>query len=286
MLKMHDKVRVLQIPRSSVDFSFERLSLVDKEVNIVGMRWDGVIDDLIYAVYDPRLQIKQWFHKKYLKLVEEEVMHAFKVGDRVQVVRKIERENGWKNSWLPEMDLAIENARIFTIEQICDEGVYFKNDWSTANGFPVGHKLGYPAWYRLGYPVGSLQLVKKSVVKNKNYQYLNGAKLGSGGPLSDLCLTIATTITKYPDGSAKVDWAVAFKHPKDKFNRELARNAVESRETKELLLQKGFNRNEIVFKILCDLVYHEAFLSDQYKKYVLFLVAQYSNNILRKELFK
>jgi hypothetical protein len=32
MLKMHDKVRVLQIPRSSVDFSFERLSLVDKEV--------------------------------------------------------------------------------------------------------------------------------------------------------------------------------------------------------------------------------------------------------------
>ena len=281
MLKMHDKVRVLQIPRSSVDFSFERLSLVDKEVNIVGMRWDGVIDDLIYAVYDPRLQIKQWFHKKYLKLVEEEVMHAFKVGDRVQVVRKIERENGWKNSWLPEMNMAINTGYVFTISEICPEGCYFKRDWNESS------VLGTQG-FGLGYPLSSLELVSAAskMTVNKNYQYLNGAKLGSGGPLSDLCLTIATTITKYPDGSAKVDWAVAFKHPKDKFNRELARNAVESRETKELLLQKGFNRNEIVFKILCDLVYHEAFLSDQYKKYVLFLVAQYSNNILRKELFK
>ena len=284
MLKMHDKVRVLQIPKSSIDFSFEKLSLADKEVNIVGMRWDGVFDELIYAVYDTRLKIKQWFRPKYLKLVEEEVMHEFKVGDRVQVVRKIQRENGWKNNWLPEMDLAIENARIFTIREICDEGVYFKNDWSDASG------RGIPG-YNLGYPVSSLQFVKKSVVKksvdkNRNYQYLNGAKLGSNGPLSDLCLTILTTITKYPDGSAKVDWSVAFKHPKDKFNKELARSAANLRETKELLLQKGFNRNEIVFKILCDLVYHEAFLSDQYKKYVLFLVAQYSNNILRKELFK
>jgi hypothetical protein len=281
MLKMHDKVRVLQIPRSSVDFSFERLSLVDKEVNIVGMRWDGVIDDLIYAVYDPRLQIKQWFHKKYLKLIEEETMHEFKVGDKVRVVRRIERENGWKNGWLPEMNMAINTSYVFTISEICPEGCYFKRDWNESS------VLGIHG-YSLGYPLSSLELVStpSKMIVNKNYQYLNGAKLGSGGPLSDLCLTIATTITKYPDGSAKVDWTVAFKHPKDKFNRELARNAVESRETKELLLQKGFNRNEIVFKILCDLVYHEAFLSDQYKKYVLFLVAQYSNNILRKELFK
>lgn len=281
MLKMHDKVRVLQIPRSSVDFSFERLSLVDKEVTIVGMRWDGVIDDLIYAVYDTRLQIKQWFHKKYLKLIEEETMSEFKVGDKVRVVRKIERENGWKNGWLPEMNIAINTGYVFTIGEICPEGCYFKRDWNESS---VLETQGYA----LGYPLSSLELVSPAskINVNKNYQYLNGAKLGSGGPLSDLCLTIATTITKYPDGSAKVDWAVAFKHPKDKFNRELARNAVESKETKELLLQKGFNRNEIVFKILCDLVYHEAFLSDQYKKYVLFLVAQYSNNILRKELFK
>ena len=281
MLKMHDKVRVLQIPRSSVDFSFERLSLVDKEVTIVGMRWDGVIDDLIYAVYDTRLKIKQWFHEKYLKLIEEETMSEFKVGDKVRVVRKIERENGWKNGWLPEMNIAINTGYVFTISEICPEGCYFKRDWNESS------VLGTQG-FGLGYPLSSLELVSAAskMTVNKNYQYLNGAKLGSGGPLSDLCLTIATTITKYPDGSAKVDWAVAFKHPKDKFNRELARNAVESRETKELLLQKGFNRNEIVFKILCDLVYHEAFLSDQYKKYILFLVAQYSNNILRKELFK
>lgn len=281
MLKIHDKVRVLQIPRSSVDFSFERLSLVDKEVTIVEMRWDGVIDDLIYAVYDTRLQIKQWFHKKYLKLIEEETASEFKVGDKVRVVRKIERENGWKNGWLPEMNIAINTGYVFTISEICPEGCYFKRDWNESS------VLGIHG-YSLGYPLSSLELVSAAskMTVNKNYQYLNGDKLGSGGPLSDLCLTIATTITKYPDGSAKVDWAVAFKHPKDKFNRELARNAVESRETKELLLQKGFNRNEIVFKILCDLVYHEAFLSDQYKKYVLFLVAQYSNNILRKELFK
>jgi hypothetical protein len=199
-------------------------------------------------------------------------MSKFKIGDKVRIVRKIELENGWKNEWLPEMDIQINTGLVFTINKISQEGVYF-TEFSGC---------------RLGYPLSSLELVETNsvVTRNKNYQYLNGAKLGSGGPLTDLCLTIATTITKYSDGEARVDWAVAFKHPKDKFNKELARCAVESRETKELLLQKGFDRNDIVFKILCDLTYHEAFLSDQYKKYVLFLVAKYSNNILRKELFK
>jgi RNase P/RNase MRP subunit p29 len=280
MLKLKDNVKVLQVPKNSIDFSFEKLSLAGKQVNVVGMCWDAVFNEFLYAVYDNRLKVNQWFREKYLNLVEEENMREFKVGDRVRVVRKVERENGWENGWLPEMNMAINTSYVFTIADISKEGIYFKQN-SSDNIEIRGYKLGYPP--------SSLELVEtveSKIATSTNFQYLNGAKLGSGGPLSDLCLTILTTITKYPDGTAKVDWSVAFKHPKDKFNKELARQAVLTKETKELILSKGFNRNEIILKILADLLYHDAYLSSQYRAYVLFLVAQYSTNILRKALFK
>jgi hypothetical protein len=278
MLKLKDKVRVVQIPKHEIEFSFEKLSLVDKCVEVVGMRWDSVFNEWFYGVDDTRLKTVQWFREKYLYLIEEEKMSEFKVGDRVRVVRKVERENGWENGWLPDMNIAINTGYVFTIADISKEGIYFKRDWGTIIG-----------GYALGYPPSSLELVesvKSKIATSTNFQYLNGAKLGSGGPLSDLCLTILTTITKYPDGSAMVDWAVAFKHPKDKFNKELARQAVLTKQTKELILSKGYNRNDIILKILADLLYHDAYLSVQYRAYVLFLVAQYSTNILRKALFK
>ena len=280
MLKLKDKVKVLQVPKHSIDFSFEKLSLSNQCVEIISVRFDPVFNDWIYGVDDKRLKIVQWFREKYLHLIEEESMGEFKVGDRVRVVRKVEKENNWDNSWINHMDEAIASRRIFTIDKITSQGVYFKMDWPRNENVHAFH---------LGFPKGSLGLVESvesKIATSTNFQNLNGAKLGSGGPLSDLCLTILTTITKYPDGAAKVDWAVAFKHPKDKFNKELARQAVLTKETKELILSKGYNRNEIVLKILADLLYHDAYLSAQYRAYVLLLVAQYSTNILRKALFK
>ena len=280
MLKLKDKVKVSQVPRNSIDFSFEKLSLCNQCVDIVGVKFDPVFNHWIYGVDDKRLKIVQWFREKYLHLIEEENMSEFKIGDRVRVVRKIERENGWDNGWINAMDEVITSQRIFTISEITSQGIYFKIDW------PRIENIG---GFNLGFPKGSLQLVEtveSKIATSTNLQYLNGAKLGSGGPISDLCLTILTTITKYPDGTAKVDWAVSFKHPKDKFNKELARQAALTKETKELILSKGFNRNEIILKILADLLYHDAYLSSQYRAYVLVLVAQYSTNILRKALFK
>lgn len=288
MLKLKDKVKVLQVPKHSIDFSFEKLSLSlsNQCVEIVEVKFDPVFNDWVYGVYDKRLKIVQWFREKYLHLIEEEKMSEFKVGDRVRVVRKVERENGWDNAWIHNMDEAITSQRIFTIGEITSQGVYFEMDWP---------RIENVASFHLGFPKGSLQLVEPVEAKNitsTNLQYLNGAalyvngtKLGQGTPLSNLCLTIVTTITKYPDGTAKVDWAVAFKHPKDRFNKELARQAVLAKETKELILSKGYNRNEIVLKILADLLYHDAYLSSQYRAYVLFLVAQYSTSILRKALY-
>jgi hypothetical protein len=198
------------------------------------------------------------------------VQPKFKIGDRVKVVRRVESQEGWNNSWNKSMDSYL--GKQYVIDNIDSSfGISFESESS-----PV---------YR--FPSDSLELITvKRLATSTNYQYLNGAKLGFDSPAKDLCLTIRTIITKYSDGSAKVNWSVAFKHPKDKFNRELARDAVNSRETKELLLQKGFNRNEIVLKILADMLYHDAYLSDNYKAFVLFLVAQYSTNIIRRALYE
>lgn len=187
----------------------------------------------------------------------------FKVGDKVRVVRVVEHEPNWVNSWTDSMHNAISSNRIFTIDRINYTGIWFKQDWNSC-------KWGTTDGFSCGFPQGSLELVEQEPVTN--YQYLKYNDYFNG-----LCITISTSIKRLQDGKAEVTWAVAFKNPKDKFDKSLARKAVDSRETKEVLLVgKNFTRGEIVTKILSHLYYNDIFLSAEYKEFVLFTLAIYA----------
>lgn len=186
-------------------------------------------------------------------------MNKFKVGDVVKVIRKVESQNGWNNSWIDDMDDAI--GKVFTIQSIIDKyDVYFK-------------EVDY------GYPTTALKLVSndKSIQSDKKpqnptkfnidrglkYQYFNE---------NDYSLTIATHIRRNAHGDAIVDWSVAFKHPKDKFSKQIAREIISTKETKRLFVAKNYTRNLIVAKILGDLLYNEENLSVEYRKFIIRLL--------------
>jgi hypothetical protein len=203
-------------------------------------------------------------------LIEENKMVEFKVGDRVRVVKKVQQQNGWRNSWVSIMDDAIGNE--YVINRIDEHGVFFT----------VGYENSI---HGLGFPTNSLELVYQEPVTAKpetkteidpviKYQYFRGPDYS--GMYNGLCLTIATKIktSKYDNGNT-VEWAVSFKHPRDQFNKVLARESVNGKIPKLLFLGKRYSRDEIVAKILADLVYNDQFLSKEYREYVRFLLLNY-----------
>jgi hypothetical protein len=203
-------------------------------------------------------------------LIEENKMVEFKVGDRVRVVKKVVQQNGWRNSWVSIMDDAIGNE--YVINRIDEHGVFFT----------VGYENSI---HGLGFPTNSLELVYQEPVTAKpeikteidpviKYQYFRGPDYS--GMYNGLCLTIATKIktSKYDNGNT-VEWTVAFKHPRDQFNKVLARESVNGKIPKLLFLGKRYSRDEIVAKILADLVYNDQFLSKEYREYVRFLLLNY-----------
>ena len=70
-------------------------------------------------------------------------MSEFKVGDVVRVVKRVEKENGWDNQWIPEMDEFIGGE--FVVENENFRGISLLDD---GNGL----------WFR--FPPSSLELVK------------------------------------------------------------------------------------------------------------------------------
>lgn len=64
---------------------------------------------------------------------------AFKVGDKVRIVRKVEKEDGWENGWTYVMDGRVGDGSDYTISQINEHGVRFEE-------------------VPLGWPPGSLEL--------------------------------------------------------------------------------------------------------------------------------
>ena len=210
-----------------------------------------------------------WFPEDCIRLIkqEENKMSKFKVGDRVKVIRKVHQENGWDNGWVCDMDDLIGTHQ--TIESINKTGIYF----NTRDSY-------------YGFPPSSLELVHKEisgtkadniVLDNKfnidrgiKYQYFNTDKLS---------LTIATTIRRNKSGDAIVDWAVAFKHPRDQFSKQMARESISTKETKRLFVESGYTRNLIVAKILGDLLYKEENLSKEYKLFVLELLRDITYNV-------
>jgi hypothetical protein len=203
-------------------------------------------------------------------LIEENKMVEFKAGDRVRVVKKVQQQNGWRNSWVSSMDDSIGNE--YVIARIDEHGVFFS----------VGYEDSIQG---LGFPTNSLELVYQEPVTAKpetkteidpviKYQYFRGPDYS--GMYNGLCLTIATKIktSKYDNGNT-VEWAVSFKHPRDQFNKVLARESVNGKIPKLLFLGKRYSRDEIVAKILADLVYNDQFLSKEYREYVRFLLLNY-----------
>jgi hypothetical protein len=203
-------------------------------------------------------------------LIEENKMKVFSKGDRVRVVKKVQQQNGWRNGWVSTMDDAIGNE--YVINRIDEHGVFFS----------VGYE---DSIHGLGFPTNSLELVYQEPVTAKpetkteidpviKYQYFRGPDYS--GMYNGLCLTIATKIktSKYDNGNT-VEWAVSFKHPRDQFNKVLARESVNGKIPKLLFLGKRYSRDEIVAKILADLVYNDQFLSKEYREYVRFLLLNY-----------
>ena len=65
-----------------------------------------------------------------------------KVGDKVRIVRKVEREDGWTNGWVDTMNQFVANGVDYTVSD-------------------VGHCGVKLAECSFGWPVGALELVKK-----------------------------------------------------------------------------------------------------------------------------
>lgn len=205
----------------------------------------------------------------YFENYEEIKMSKFKIGDEVKVVKKVEEENGWNNSWVYDMTETVNNGKTYAIAKISDNGVYLKSNDGT---------LSY------GYPVSSLELVEKECLitppnseftnhRGTKYQYLIH---------KDMCISIATTIRENSKGDAIVDWNVSFKNPKDQFNKRLAREVLATRSTKQLIVESGYSRSDIVAKILSDLFYNLENISADYKWYVVYLLQQYVYEVYLK----
>lgn len=108
------------------------------------------------------------------------------------------------------------------------------------------------------------------------YQYLKGTDFSIDKIYKDLCITISTELDKCETHEMNVLWAVSFKNPKDKYDKNIARSSVDSQIGKTLFLGKKYSRDEIVMKILADLLYNGSFLSKEYQQFVTFLIYKYS----------
>jgi hypothetical protein len=97
-----------------------------------------------------------------------------------------------------------------------------------------------------------------------------------------LCLSIGTEII-HSNKNSHVFWSVAFKHPKDKFDKRLARQVVMDNFTKmdfvsgELILDKTkYSRYDIVMKIMMSLHINEVYMTPEYRKMVVDYMYTYS----------
>lgn len=103
--------------------------------------------------------------------------------------------------------------------------------------------------------------------ENVKFQYIKSED-------QKLCISVGTEIID-SEKYSHVFFSVAFKHPKDKFNKQIAREQVMDNFPKmdfvsgELILSKGeFTRYEIVEKILMHLHINNVYLTKEYKHFV------------------
>ena len=73
--------------------------------------------------------------------------------------------------------------------------------------------------------------------------------------------------------------SVTFKNPSDQFSKQMARETLSNREWKTLYVEAGYSRDDIVLKILCDIVYNFENVSLSYRPYILELLMDYSHSV-------
>lgn len=210
--------------------------------------------------------VKWYFPFDALDLVSNEVPE-FHVGDVVRVIKKVNaKEEGWNNCWVDQMDNFIGNK--YTISRIGQNGVYFTDNTC------------------LGFPPSSLELVKSIHTTNKNivkYQYItpNVDEVELFPEFKNLCLSISTEVITVGN-KTEVQWAVAFKNPKDQFSKVEARKVLASKTAQKLYVNSSYTHHEIVSKILCALYYDAITLPDHYKDFVRYqmIVAFYKAGLI------
>lgn len=94
--------------------------------------------DMVYVTYPGHCNEKHdgegWVacNTERLEANASSSAYEFKPGDRVRVLRTAKtHENGWQNSWVPEMYTAV--GKEFEVVRVSVHGVYFKN---RSEGFP------------------------------------------------------------------------------------------------------------------------------------------------------
>ena len=229
---------------------------------VLDTQWDYIQNHNLLLIGDDDIYQTPlgWKSENLFTKVEKEKKMKFTIGDTVRVIRKVEKQNGWVNNWTPAMDNLIgkiatitDSSEVFGYE--LDKGFYYP---STALEL-IGSK----------YTVAtSSDLTGFTDNRGVKYQYLTFGKL---------TLTIGTHIFKNSNGDAKVKWAVTFKNPKDQFSKQMARETLSNREWKTLYVEAGYKRDDIVLKILCDIVYNFENVSFSYRPYILELLMDYSH---------
>lgn len=116
-----------------------------------------------------------------------------------------------------------------------------------------------------------------SVRKNR---YLRLGKVDEFPKLHKLCVTLSTSVSKVDERFSRCTWGVAYKAPGDQFSKAAARAAVDknvatglSHLTGSFDLQNGdYTHDEIINKIITQLVVHEAHLSADYQLFFAVLI--------------
>ena len=85
---------------------------------------------------------------------------------------------------------------------------------------------------------------------------------------NELCVTIQTNVVKNDSDLVLVHWKFTLKHPKDTFNKQIAREVLNNQPEHVLILKPNFTRFEILSKIFAYLYYENSTFSDDYRWFV------------------
>ena len=95
---------------------------VVKVVRRAGYPWVSSMDETINYISRIRaITDKGHYQLDNIHIYPPESLSLLKIGDRVRVVRKVEKEDGWANSWSKYMDNRI--GREFIVKEISELGI-------------------------------------------------------------------------------------------------------------------------------------------------------------------